>query len=389
MAGHGIGLAGIPEVDTGLAAQSVVAQNALVARAQGSLVPRQDQPAATTPVGLGQQAGQPATAQPATAQSADRKPGTIDFEKDPLGSIGLILREAGAALQDKPSPSAKVRKDAKADERLRAGLALQAQGLRLKAASQGMASLLKAVELGRTLPPNELEKFFAEFGEIFNIKPIGGSGGFDVAGLAKDILEGKRPGLEDQIKELQSDPITAAYVANLIGDTPSIDRMEKAIEGALKLKADLVGKVLEQGVLAPGKKAADEEAAKLEIKTAKAKRETPEEAATRAGKVKAATEAEKIDSTKEQIIKKLASGEDLTAGEQKALDALARTDPFAQILNQLRADRVKGIVARQKLSSSDKELLEQATKALADKGRAAVEKMLRQLGRDNLIALLP
>ncbi len=379
MAGHGIGLAGIPEVDTGLAAQ-----NALVAQAQGSLVPNQTRPVATTPQELGKRAGEPATAKP-----VGRKPGTIDFEKDPLGSIGLILREAGAALQNQPSPSAAVRKDAKVEERAQAGLALQAQGLRLKAASQGMASLLKAVELGRTIPPNELEKFFAQFGELFNIKPIGGSGGFDVAGLAKDILDGKRPGLEDQIKELQGDPITAAYVANLIGDTPSIDRMEKAIEGALKLKADLTGKVLEQKVLAPGKREEDKQKAALEVKTAKAKRETPEEAAARAGKIKAATEAEKIDSTKEKIIKKLASGEDLTEGEQKALDAIARTDPFAAVVNQLRANRVKNVVAKQKLSSSDKELLEQATKALADKGRAAVEKMLRQLGRENLIALLP
>ncbi len=250
---RGLGLAGIPEIDTDLAAQ-----NALVARAQGgSLVPRQDRPTATTPQELGKRAGEPATVKP-----TERKPGTIDFEKDALGSIGVILREAGAALQNKPSPSVGVRETAETEERLRAGLELQAQGLRLKGASQAMASLLKAVELGRTIPPNELEKFFAGFGDIFNIKSIGGGGGFDVAGLAKEILEGKRPGLEDQIKELQNDPITAAYVANLIGDSPSIDRMEKAIEGALKLKAELVGDVLKQKILAPGKAAQEIETAR-------------------------------------------------------------------------------------------------------------------------------
>lgn len=235
MAGHGIGLAGIPEVDTGVAAQ-----NALVARAQGSLVPRQDQPPATTPQELGRRAAQPATAQPATARGGGRKPGTIDFEKDPLGSIGLILREAGAAIQNKPSPSAGVRSR-------QAGLELQAQGLRLKAASQTMSIAIKGMELASTIPPDKIQKFIADFQKNF------GAEGFDVGSLIQDHYDGKLEGLLGAAKELRADPIAAAFFAQGEFGASSPKQLKDKIDRVLKLRDELRGKIISQRALAPGK----------------------------------------------------------------------------------------------------------------------------------------
>ncbi|MEE8607224.1 MAG: hypothetical protein V3S55_06460 [Nitrospiraceae bacterium] len=351
-------------------------------------MPNQTRPAATTPQGLGQQAGQPATAaQPAPAQSPKRKPGTIDFEKDPLGSIGLILREAGAALQNKPSPSAAVRKDAQVEERLRAGQELEATGLRIRIAAQAMKTFSQLVEAGEGLPPGALDSLFAKFGNVGGIsRTEAAAGGIDPVSLAKEVLEGKRPGLLATLRRLQDDPVTFAFVADALGPNASIDEMEKLIKGALELKE----KVSTEKALAPGKEKAAESAAALEVKTAGEK-----QGALAPGKVKAAgeetaaREAAEVPGTRERLARKLSKGEDLTPGEEKAAEFLAQTEPFTRALNELRATRVKNVVAKQKLSSSDKELLEQATKALADKGRAAVEDMLRQLGRENLIALLP
>lgn len=92
--------------------------------------------------------------------------------------------------------------------------------------------------------------------------------------------------------------------------------------------------------------------------------------------------------TIERILKKVSEDGTLTPSENTAFEMWTRGDPVNRILNRLRAGRLETVLAKRKLSDSDKELLGQAQKAVASKGRGAIEKVLRELGRESLIPLL-
>ena len=247
---HGLGLH-TRELDTGQAAQ-----DALVARAQGSLVPNQTRPAATTPVGAGQQAGQPATARPTRGFGS---PGIPSLEDDPLGAISFALREVGAALQGKKLPSETAREGANDREEL----GIRQQGLRLKGIGLGMKALKSGLEILDTIPNDQADAAIEQLTKSVQIP------GFDMGAILKAHKEGVIEGFKARLDQIRNDPTSAAFLASIPDiETSSPKALNSAMGRVLKLRDDLIGEVAKQGALAPGKRGAAEEKAALEVKTA-------------------------------------------------------------------------------------------------------------------------
>ena len=234
---HGLGLS--RETNTAGAAE-----NALVARAQGSLVPNQTRPTATTPVGVGQQAGQPATARPKRGFGS---PGIPSLEEDPLGAIFFALREVGAALQGKKLPSETAREGADAQEELE----LRQQGLRLKGIGLGMRALKSGLEILDTIPNDQADAAIEQLTKSVQIP------GFDMGAILKAHKDGEIEGFRARLDQIRDDPTLAAYLANIPDiETSSPKALNSAMEKVIKLRDELVGAVAKQKALAPGVEAA-------------------------------------------------------------------------------------------------------------------------------------
>ena len=88
--------------------------------------------------------------------------GSLDFSRDPLGSVGLALRNAVAGARGDPIPSVVLRRQARQD-------ALKAEIVDLRRWELGTKALVQARRLGARLPDAQKNELIADFHKRFDL----------------------------------------------------------------------------------------------------------------------------------------------------------------------------------------------------------------------------